>query len=150
MPSQNQNKPTDEDFDNLYTAVIQGNIPYITRFFETFGTQDYINHQDGLGWTLLMKAVLYGHTSLITSLLENGASLEIETKNRRTALMIAEQNGRTQSAEILKQWPAELQKRQNTKDDALKAEQKRHDARETRIQTLKQKRVISPFRAKSP
>ena len=52
-------------------------------------------------WTPLIKASYHGHKKLITLLFEYGAQVDWQSKDRRTALMVASQNRHTEVVELL-------------------------------------------------
>ena len=49
-----------------------------------------------------MPQLRKGHTGIVELLLEKGASLEFKNKNKKTPLHLAEQNGHTDIAQLLK------------------------------------------------
>jgi ankyrin repeat protein len=55
------------------------------------------------GYTALMFATFNGNTDIIQALLDNGADLDLKTKNGTTALKLAEMRGYSRTADFLKQ-----------------------------------------------
>lgn len=53
----------------------------------------YIDLQNRYGWTALMQAACYGHSSAVLLLLQRGAELELKNSWKVSALVLASQGG---------------------------------------------------------
>eukprot|EP00035_Acanthoeca_spectabilis_P007310 m.135195 g.135195 ORF g.135195 m.135195 type:complete len:76 (-) comp13897_c0_seq1:3479-3706(-) len=72
---------------DLYEAAQQGNLKEVTRFVSQGGRD--INWALPTGWTALHVAAQHNRAQVITTLIENGASIEARAKLDSTALHLA-------------------------------------------------------------
>ena len=89
-------------------AAGNGNLSIVREILRQFRQE--INRGDNKGRTLLYVASFSGHTDIVEELLkpENGASINIQTKDGRTALQAAAENGHFHVVKILLQRGADI------------------------------------------
>jgi len=79
-------KTTQQNFNNIYTAALEGDIEIIRLSIPEVLT---VNSKNEDGHSLLMLASFNGHTEICEFLIKNGAHIEARDNSGRTALMFA-------------------------------------------------------------
>lgn len=84
----------EEQGDLLRAAASNGNAEEVASILKQRGqSADVVDATNYEGLTALMKASMYGHDKVITTLLSAGADVNLTDDRGRTSLMLAAQNG---------------------------------------------------------
>ncbi len=68
-----------------------------------------VNEQDAFGWTVLMRAAMYGYLEMVQLLLNEGALVNTQNKDGDTALMLAASRGHQEIVMLLLAKGADVQ-----------------------------------------
>jgi ankyrin repeat protein len=90
----------------LRRAAYVGDVSFFTPFL--LANKSELNGVDEYDGTILMYATLEGHTQLVKVLLMNNVKVNLKTKGGHTALMLAVQNNRFGTVQVLMQHKALL------------------------------------------
>ncbi len=126
----------EDELKNFFDAAAAGNNAAVMAYLNKHGL-DAIDRQDNNGWTALMHASITNHVETIGLLIENGASLEIESKSGNTPAKLLRIYADTNTIVDLQKFIAERHMRIERRSQEEQKKKKQSDIADERTKILK-------------